>query len=67
MPACTQIVPKNAAGEREVEGWVFYYKGWFHHLNKGDFWRNEASGDNIFPPDCILKLGDKLLKDMGLN
>jgi len=44
MPAGAQVVPKNAAGDREVVGWKFYYKGWHHHLDNGDFGRQMQAG-----------------------
>ena len=67
MPDRAQVVPINAAGHREVNGWRFHYKGWRHHLEAGDFWRNGATRDSIFPEDRKSKLDGKLLKEMGLN
>ena len=67
MPAGAQVVPKNAAGDREVNGWKFFYKGWHHHLDNGDFWRKDTSRDNIFPPNRKSKLDGEILKNMGLS
>ena len=67
MPAGAQVVPINAAGHRELNGWRFHYKGWRHHLDAGDFWRKDATRDNIFPEDRKSKLDGELLKKMGLN
>ena len=67
MPASAQVVPKNASGHREINGWRFHYKGWLHHLDAGDFWRKNATWDNIFPDDRKSKLDGELLKKMGHN
>lgn len=60
--ATAQVVPKNSAGERTVNGWTFHYKGWRHHLENGDFWRKNATRDNIFPAGQKSKLDADLLK-----
>ena len=67
MPGGAQVVPKNTAGVREVNGWTFHYEGWCHHLDNGDIWRKNATQDNIFPPDRKSKLDVELMKKMGLT
>ena len=67
MPAGAQVVPKNAAGVHEVNGWTFHYQGWHHHLDNGNFWWKNATRDDIFPPDKKAKLDAELLKKMGLT
>ena len=49
-----------------MNGWTFYYQGWHHHLDNGDFWRKNATRDNIFPPERKSELDAELLKKMRL-
>ena len=67
MPAGAHVIPRNAAGVRKVNGWTFHDQGRHHHLDNGDFWRKNATRDNIFPPDRKSKLDAELLKKMGLT
>ena len=50
----------------EVNGWNFFYKGWRHHLDNGDFWRKDASRNNIFPPNRKSRLDRELLTGIQL-
>ena len=49
-PAGAKVLNANSGGQRIIDGWQFYYNGWFHDdFDKGTYVRGEATQPNLKP------------------
>jgi len=65
LPTGCTVVPKDKNGDRKIKDWTFYYQGWKPTAEKK--FRNEATRENMFPPDRKSLLDGPLLQTMGLT
>lgn len=67
-PAGAKVVPKDAQGDRVVNGWKFFYDGWQpSEFDKETYVRGDAKMGDLKPKSRKGKLDVKVLKKHGLN
>jgi hypothetical protein len=67
-PGGARVVSADARGDREKNGWKFYYKEWLHDdFDKRTFVRNDSTRDNIKPSSRRGSLDADVLKRHGLT
>jgi hypothetical protein len=67
-PCSAKVVPLNADGEREIDGWKFHYTSWeADEFSRDTYIRGTANANNIRPDDRRGVLDVDLLKKFGIN
>ncbi|KAL7528119.1 hypothetical protein ACHAXR_005384 [Thalassiosira sp. AJA248-18] len=67
-PAGATVVPKNSNGERELNGWNFYYDGWEpSEFSRETYVRGTAKRGDIKPSDRKGCLDVDVLKQHGMT